>query len=90
MPTRVTRVTRVLVIDDDDATRVAMRALLEDAGYPVLEATDADTALDVLRTSQEGLVVVFDYTACRAWTATRSWRWPCARGGWASATRSSV
>jgi len=53
--------TRVLVIDDDSATRVSVRWILEDAGYAALEAEDGAVALDMLHTSPDGLVVLFDY-----------------------------
>ena len=53
--------TRVVVIDDDSATRVSVRWILEDADYEVLEAEDGAVALDVLHTSQNGLIVLFDY-----------------------------
>ena len=57
--------THILVIDDDSATRKMVCFILEDAGYVVLEASDAATALDVLHTSPDGLVVLFDYRMAR-------------------------
>jgi len=53
--------THVLVVDDDSGTCETLRVLLEDAGYLVLEATDGAVALDVLHTSPDSLVVLFDY-----------------------------
>jgi CheY-like chemotaxis protein len=53
--------TRVLIADDDRDTREAMRFLLEDAGYEVVEAPDGTTALDMLRTSRHRLVVLLDW-----------------------------
>ena len=53
--------TRVLVIDDDSATRVSVRWILEDADYAVLEAEDGAVALDMLHASPDGLIVLFDY-----------------------------
>src|SRR5215472_6672156 len=58
---RVPMSTRVLVIDDDSATRVSVRWILEDAGYAVLEAEDGAVALDMLHASPDGLMVLFDY-----------------------------
>src|SRR5260370_30893572 len=51
---------RVLVVDDDDATRVVLRLVLEDAGYIVHEASDGLLAMNVLLTSPYPLVVVLD------------------------------
>jgi CheY-like chemotaxis protein len=39
---------RLLVIDDEDAVRAALRGTLADAGYAVLEAGDGATALEIL------------------------------------------
>ena len=50
----------VLVVDDDNATRVALRPVLEDAGYIVHEASDGLLAMNVLLTSPYPLVVVLD------------------------------
>lgn len=51
---------RVLVVDDEQDIRDALRFILEDAGHEVLEATDGENALQVLRASQSSLVVVLD------------------------------
>lgn len=51
---------RVLVVDDDADIRFVMRAVLEDAGHEVLEASDGAAALVLLRQSPESLVVVLD------------------------------
>jgi CheY-like chemotaxis protein len=50
----------VLVVDDDVATRVMLRAALEDAGHGVSEARDGAEALDILRASPQALVVALD------------------------------
>ncbi|HEV8194920.1 MAG TPA: response regulator [Ktedonobacterales bacterium] len=52
--------TRVLVVDDDADIRETMRALLEDAGYEVLEAADGKSALNTLRRGNESMVVLLD------------------------------
>ena len=39
---------RVLIVDDDEANRVAVRTILAGAGFEVSEATDAFTALDAI------------------------------------------
>ena len=51
----------VLIIDDDEAIRMAMRATLEEfGGYRVEEAADGKTGLEMIRASQERLVVLLD------------------------------
>ncbi len=51
---------RVLVVDDDEAIRETLRFALEDAGYDVLEASDGLSALRILRSTAERLVVLLD------------------------------
>ncbi len=50
----------VLVVEDDDAIRTAVRMLLEDEGYAVEEATDGVAALAALRASPDRMVVLLD------------------------------
>lgn len=40
--------TRVLVLEDDDGLRTSLRLVLEDDGYEVLEAADAETGLEAV------------------------------------------
>ena len=40
--------TRVLVLEDDDGLRTSLRLVLEDEGYTVLEAADAELALQLV------------------------------------------
>jgi CheY-like chemotaxis protein len=51
---------RVLVLDEDDAVREALRLLLEDAGHLVLDVTDAPAALGVLRACADPCAALFD------------------------------
>ncbi len=51
---------RVLIVDDDKATREVLREALEEEGYEVAEASDGLGCLEALRTSQEGIVVLLD------------------------------
>lgn len=51
---------KVLVVDDDQDTRDALRFLLEDAGYIVAEAVDGMQALEMLRASGVSMVVLLD------------------------------
>lgn len=49
---------RVLVVDDDEATRGALRALLDDAGYQSDGAPDGESAAGVIRDSRFDLVLL--------------------------------
>jgi DNA-binding response OmpR family regulator len=50
----------VLIIDDEEPIRDAVRFILDEANYAVLEAPDGREGLDVLRASDEPLVVLLD------------------------------
>ena len=50
----------VLIVDDDQDMRDAVRFALEDAGHETLEASDGASALGILRESQRRLVVLLD------------------------------
>lgn len=52
--------TRVLVVDDDEATRDVLRMMLEESHFTVLEAGDGDEAIRTLRVSADPLVVLLD------------------------------
>jgi CheY-like chemotaxis protein len=55
--------TRVLLVDDDEDIRFALRALLEvEGGYTVVEASDGLAALELLRTAPDPLVVLTNHT----------------------------
>ncbi|MBU2753167.1 diguanylate cyclase [Acidithiobacillus sp. CV18-2] len=43
------RTVRVLVVDDDGDSRALLRRILEPAGYEVLEATDAESAMELMQ-----------------------------------------
>jgi diguanylate cyclase (GGDEF)-like protein len=49
---------RVLVVEDDEATRRALRALLDDAGYVCDEASDGERAVATMRHSRFDLVLL--------------------------------
>lgn len=53
--------TRVLIVDDDEAIRETLREALEDEGYQIAEASNGIEGLAKLRASQEGLVVLLDH-----------------------------
>jgi len=48
----------ILVADDNDDTRLMLRALLVGKGYQVLEASDGERAVDVVRQENPGLVLL--------------------------------
>jgi CheY-like chemotaxis protein len=50
----------VLIVDDDESIRQITRDVLEDAGYIVLDTPNGGSALDILHTSQERLIVLLD------------------------------
>ena len=51
----------VCVIEDDEAIRAILRVLLEDEGYPVLEAADGLAGYQLLRTSAAPLIALIDH-----------------------------
>lgn len=53
--------TRVLIVDDDEAIRETLREALEDEGYEIAEASNGIEGLAKLRASQEGMVVLLDH-----------------------------
>lgn len=51
----------VLIVDDDADIRMSMRTMLEEiGGHTVLEAPDGLAALEILRSSEQRLVVLLD------------------------------
>jgi DNA-binding response OmpR family regulator len=50
--------TRVLVLEDDHGLRSSLRLVLEDDGYAVVEAADAETALHAVSNSPVDLMLV--------------------------------
>lgn len=52
--------TRVLIVDDDEAIRETMRFALEDAGFTVDEAADGLAGLRALRGVRAPMVVLLD------------------------------
>jgi len=48
----------VLLVDDDDGIRASLRLALEDHGYQVREAADAETALDQVKETSPDVVVL--------------------------------
>lgn len=50
----------ILIVDDDEGIRETLHFMLEDAGYVVIEAANGAEALNVLRASEECLVVLLD------------------------------
>ena len=51
-------VRRVLIVDDDDDFRSLMRTQLSNAGYVVLDARDAESAIQIARTAHPDVITV--------------------------------
>jgi len=51
---------RILVVDDDESTRLQQRTLLEVDGYEVTEAVDGEEALKILREDPDFSLVILD------------------------------
>ena len=49
---------RILVMDDDPATRLAIRAVLEPSGYEVAEAADGEEGMESQRRQPADLAIV--------------------------------
>lgn len=49
---------RVLVVEDNERNRKVVRIVLNAQGYEVLEATNADEALEILRTDTPDLILM--------------------------------
>jgi len=56
---------RVLVVDDNATVRTGLRAVLQEEGYPVIEAPDGVVALDILHALPYGVVVLCDHSMPR-------------------------
>lgn len=56
----MSKMTQVLVVDDDQPIRDALRYLLEDAGQTVIECADGVTALAALRETMTPMVAILD------------------------------
>lgn len=53
--------TTVCIVEDDEATREAIRGLLLDEGYKVIEASNGAEGQRMMEASSERLIVVLDY-----------------------------
>ena len=49
---------QILIIDDDELTRAAVRAMLEPVGYNIIEAADGETGLNLYREQQPDLIIM--------------------------------
>lgn len=50
----------VLIIEDNDVTRMGLAAILHDAGYDVIAYADGGDALDYLRSGQKPALIMLD------------------------------
>ena len=66
---------RVLVVDDNEDIRAAIRCVLEDASFAVFEANNGAAALQVLRDSKADVVVLdLMMPVMSGWTFARQCR----------------
>ncbi len=49
---------RLLIVEDDDRIRASLRLALRDEGYAVVDAPDADTALEYFREEEPDLILL--------------------------------
>src|SRR4051812_1736284 len=49
---------QLLIVEDDDRIRAAMRLALEDEGYEITEADDAETAISIVRSISPDVMIV--------------------------------
>jgi two-component system nitrogen regulation response regulator NtrX len=57
----MTQATQVLVVDDSEVIRQAVRGMLEPHGYQVREASDGDEGLEAIRAEADPMIVLLDY-----------------------------
>ena len=48
---------RILIVDDEPAIRAVIRRMLEKAGYEVVEADNGETAIEVINTGENRLML---------------------------------
>ncbi|HJR75372.1 MAG TPA: response regulator [Nitrospiraceae bacterium] len=48
---------RILIVDDEPAIRAVIRRMLEKAGYDVVEADNGETAIEVINTGENRLML---------------------------------
>ncbi len=51
----------LLVVDDSNTVRLMLQGWLTEAGYDVKEASNGTQALEILRASEDRLIVLLDY-----------------------------
>jgi CheY-like chemotaxis protein len=59
-PSEQSHLSPLLIVDDNEGIRASIRILFEEAGYTIIEATNGNEALVLLRESAEPLVVLLD------------------------------
>ena len=62
----------VLVVEDEFLLRMNAVLMIEDAGFEVLEAIDADQAIEILEDRPDVHVVFTEYKSPGPWTASNS------------------
>jgi DNA-binding response OmpR family regulator len=78
----VSRRARILVVDDEDTTRLLISGILEQAGYRVVSAADGEAALLAIEAERPALITLdlwmpgVDGWEILDWLAQRAWRPP--------------
>jgi len=57
----MTQAPQVLVVDDSEVIRQAVRGMLEPHGYQVREASDGGEGLEAIRAEADPMIVLLDY-----------------------------
>jgi DNA-binding response OmpR family regulator len=72
MRARTVTAERILIVDDDESIRQIVHMCLTDEGYDVVEASNGQTALSVLREVQPDLILLDERHSSRRSTPRRS------------------
>jgi CheY-like chemotaxis protein len=65
----------VLIVDDEEANRIVVRRVLEDAGWTTIEACDGNQAVDLAIEKRPALIVMdIDMPGCDGFAATQAIR----------------
>ena len=67
--------TDILVVDDEQDIRELVAGILEDEGYAVRKASDAENALAAFRERRPALLILDIWMQGAAWTGWSFWTW---------------
>jgi two-component system, response regulator PdtaR len=58
----------ILIVEDETFVRLYLGEVLEDAGYQVVSAANADEAIEILESREDIRVIMTDITCPDRWT----------------------